>query len=389
MVDLPKTTGPYAVGTTTFSLVDESREEVFSAESGDYRTILVTAWYPSDDVTGLKPVSYWDKTGITGKAYSLSAEIGTFWYTHLNLVKTNSFRDVAIAQDAQSYPVIIYSHSFNGLNTENTILFERLASQGYVVLSIAHSYEAIVSNSPDGEVIYADLDYIFDLYEYDGELESALWQEFYATEDISRKTEIIEQVLGMDEEATQMLRARTEDAIFLLDELAAINTEMTIFDGKLDEARVGMMGYSFGGATAVEACIADERFKAGINLDGWPYGAYFNSGKPISQPFMLINAEAVYDDEVMVSDLVFAQIEGKGYRLNIDGTDHGNFWDFPLFFNIYKYLGYWMPMDPAQMSDILSTYSIAFFDVHLKGESSGVLSKDYAAFPEVVFSEND
>ena len=285
--------------------------------------------------------------------------------------------------------MIIYSHSFNGLNTENTILFERLASQGYVVLSIAHSYEAIVSISPDGEVIYADLDYIFDLYDYDGELESALWQEFYATEDISRKTEIIEQVLGMDEEATQMLRARTEDAIFLVDELAAINTGMTIFDGKLDEERVGIMGYSFGGATAVEACIADERFKAGINLDGWPYGANFNSGKPISQPFMLINAEAVYDDEAMVSDLIFAQIEGKGYRLNIAGTDHGNFWDFPLFFNIYKYLGYWMPMDPAQMSDILSTYTIAFFDEILKGESSGVLSKDYSVFPEVGFSEKN
>ena len=161
VVNLPAPTGPYVVGTTTFKLVDESREEVFSAENGDYRTVLVTAWYPVDDVAGLKPVSYWDEAGITGRAYSLSAYIGTYWYTHLNQVQTNSYRDVMIAQGEQNYPVIIYSHSYNGLNTENTILFEQMASQGYVVLSIAHSYEAIVSIAPDGEVIYADLDYIY------------------------------------------------------------------------------------------------------------------------------------------------------------------------------------------------------------------------------------
>ena len=161
------------------------------------------------------------------------------------------------------------------------------------------------------------------------------------------------------------------------------------FDGKLNNKLVGIMGYSFGGATAVEACIADARFKAGINLDGWPYGTYFNSGETIGQPFMLINAEGVHEDEVAVSDLIFEQIEGKGYRLNITGTDHGNFWDFPHFFDVYKYLGYWMPMDTAKMNDILSTYTIAFFNMHLNGENSNVLMEEYDIFPEVSFSQKD
>ena len=169
------------------------------------------------------------EAGITGEAYSLSAEIGTYWYTHLNQVQTNSYRNAMIAHRAQSYPVIIYSHSFNGLNTENSILFEQLASHGYVVLSIAHSYEAIVSISPDGEIIYADLDYISNLYEYEGEHENELWEEYYDIEDETRKTEIIKQVLGMDEVASQMLRARTEDAIFLLDELVRINEDVVFF----------------------------------------------------------------------------------------------------------------------------------------------------------------
>ena len=46
-------------------------------------------------------------------------------------------------------------------------------------------------------------------------------------------------------------------------------------------------------------------------------------------------------------------------------------------------------MDPAQMNDILSTYALAFFDVHLNGESSDVLMEDYAVFPEERFSKKD
>ena len=60
-----------------------------------------------------------------------------------------------------------------------------------------------------------------------------------------------------------------------------------------------------------------------------------------------------------------------------------------IFFDIYKYLGYWMPMNPAQMNEILSTYTIAFFDVHLNGMSSDVLMENYEVFPEVRFSKKN
>jgi len=126
------------------------------------------------------------------------------------------------------------------------------------------------------------------------------------------------------------------------------------------------MGWSFGGAAVVEACIADSRFKAGINIDGWPYGELFNSSKTITQHFMMIRSEAEDEMENIISDLVFEKIENSAYILSIENAWHTNFWDFPLFFKIYKYFGYWGPIDPLRLLEIERVYIIDFFNQHLK-----------------------
>ena len=52
---------------------------------------------------------------------------------------------------------------------------------------------------------------------------------------------------------------------------------------------VGVFGHSFGGAAAAEICHLDDRFKAGIDLDGDPYGDVIKTG--LNQPFMFILSE--------------------------------------------------------------------------------------------------
>ncbi|MBN1264890.1 MAG: hypothetical protein JXA25_05305 [Anaerolineales bacterium] len=116
--DLPEPGGPYGVGRTSFRMTDPTREEIFTADPDDVRTLLVTAWYPAaEQPRGEKPATYWDQDGFTGKAYSLSAEMGTFWYSHLSDVRTNSYTNAPVSTMEESYPVVIYSHSFVGLNT--------------------------------------------------------------------------------------------------------------------------------------------------------------------------------------------------------------------------------------------------------------------------------
>ncbi|MGN6710652.1 hypothetical protein, partial [Anaerocolumna jejuensis] len=47
VVQLPKTEGPYSVGTTTMSFTDESRKGIFT-EKNSSREIAVQIWYPTD-----------------------------------------------------------------------------------------------------------------------------------------------------------------------------------------------------------------------------------------------------------------------------------------------------------------------------------------------------
>lgn len=42
--------------------------------------------------------------------------------------------------------------------------------------------------------------------------------------------------------------------------------------GRIDPARIGFLGYSFGGAAGVEQAVDDRRIKAVANLDGWLFG---------------------------------------------------------------------------------------------------------------------
>jgi len=68
VIVLPNPTGEYNVGTVTFELTDQNRNETFTTDPDDFRRILVQAWYPTDDVTGLNraPYMYNPSTFSTG-----------------------------------------------------------------------------------------------------------------------------------------------------------------------------------------------------------------------------------------------------------------------------------------------------------------------------------
>jgi predicted dienelactone hydrolase len=389
VVDLPEPGGPYAVGTTSFRMVDTDRKEVYTEDPDDYRTLLITVWYPAEIDDGMSANSYWDRGGVMGRAYSMSADMGTFWYNHLSLVKTNSTGDAPISSAEEFYPVVIYSHSFYDLNTENTILFEELASNGYVVFSMSHTFETIGSLYPDGEFVPGDYAHISELFDAHADAEDQLYVEYRQTDDLETRKRLINQILVVDEVSNSLMDTRTRDVLFALDQIEDLNDDDGVFDSRLNLDQIGIVGYSYGGATAIEACLVDGRFKAGINIDGWPYGGHFASGETISQPFMLIQSEVEDEMDGIVGGMVVERVEGPAYHLIIDGAWHSNFWDFPLFFRAYRYLGYWGPIDPVRLSEITGAYIVGFFDKHLKGQDVDLLVRPSELYPEVTFNVRD
>jgi predicted dienelactone hydrolase len=94
--------GPFAVGVTTLTLVDESRPTDANGDSSDTnkRTLITEVWYPADG------------PAAAGEA-----------------------RDAPLNQSAAPYPLIVYSHGFMGSRRYSSTYTAHLASHGYVVAS--------------------------------------------------------------------------------------------------------------------------------------------------------------------------------------------------------------------------------------------------------------
>lgn len=380
---LPEPTGEYAVGTTNYNFTDSEREETYTENSNDNREITAKVWYPSEEVPEADTAPYVSKE--LGGAIASGLEIPPDDFNNLvQSISTNSVADAPLAEAESEYPVLVFSHGFGDVPELNTVKAEELASQGYVVVGINHTYDSIANVFADGEVVPQSS--IFDL-----ESESEL--------------------LDLVGEGVSI---RAEDAQFVLDELEQIDAgkdPKELFSNKLDLERLGIYGYSLGGATAAKVLSEDPRFQAGINLDG---GLFGDSGEAsLSQPFMIQNNEAFgtgNSSDARINEFDRIQqsfvdnLQNDGYEVTILGTEHSSFNDlsflFPLLANSGIELGEledatssdgsgdedFEPIDPQLSSQIINDYTVAFFEQYLNGESSSLLADDMSSpYPEVVF----
>ena len=277
-----------------------------------------------------------------------------------------------MAEAEPEYPILIFSHGFGGLPELDTVKAEELASHGYVVVAINHTYDSLINILPDGRVISS----------------SPIFQ-------AANEPEFIE-LIG------QSATIRAEDAQFVLDELEKIdagNDPTGLFVQKLDLDRVGVYGHSLGGLTAAKALSIDSRFQAGINLDGGLYGDVVDAS--LSQPFMFVNAEAFgtgnsSDPEIrqlnQLQQSFVNNLQNDGYEVTILGAEHLDFTDLPLLTPILVNsgielgdLGEFGSIAPEQAAQIINDYTVAFFEQHLNQEESPLLTSTSSPYPDVIF----
>ena len=108
-----------------------------------------------------------------------------------------------------------------------------------------------------------------------------------------------------------------------------MNQGAGLLAGALDLERVGVMGFSKGGAAAGQFCVTDERCKAGINLTGFMYGDIVDVNLDV--PFFFINEEELWCPDCYVNDLFFKRAESDAYQMKIRGARHTNFGDPVLY----------------------------------------------------------
>lgn len=393
VIHFPEPTGEYAVGTTALHVIDSSRPEAFTDDPDDRREFMVRVWYPAEPAKGSKPIPYWEKADIIGSVrikddfqrWGLTW-MPTYFFNHFALMKTNSYPDAPLAKAEPHYPVVLFSPGGGVIHERNFLHVEELASHGYIVLSLSAPYESWAVIFPDDRVIRGKF-----LKANPNQAEEEKAREKKAQEiverlqkstDILERKAIMRELFALDPDGImdKLLHVRVADARFTFDELVRMNSgeKESPFKGKLDLERVGIFGMSLGGAVTGQVCLEDDRFKAGVNLDGTQFGTLIDNY--LHQPFMFMNSGDSKDH----NDFVYDRTTDITYSVTIKGSSHMDFTD--MFFTspiVKKFNRKAIPDE--RMYLVANAYIVAFFDKYLKGKESVLLEGPSEDYPEAVF----
>ena len=145
---LPEPTGPCPVGTTSLYLKDVSRPDPWAA-GVSARELMVSLWYPATPSDGRR-ARY--MTPAESELQLTSRGITGVPPDALSTVRTNAVSDATPAGRQRSLPLVVLSPGFTNSRSTLTALAEDLASHGYVVAGIDHTYESFATAFPDGRV---------------------------------------------------------------------------------------------------------------------------------------------------------------------------------------------------------------------------------------------
>ena len=407
--DLPPPSGEYPVGVRDFELSDPARTGVMVAGPEEARRLLVRVWYPAGDVSGLEPRPYF----TDAEANSTAQALGRFFnfppfFTFTKHSDTNSFEGASLLPGGSELPVLIYSHGYTAFAGQNTALMEDLASHGYLVYSIQHTYDSSPTVFPNGDVVDSDPKLIEDML---GSLEpSESMKKAFAGASFGERREGHRQNYLESIESDNRLAARSAptwvaDRIFVLDRLQAGEVPDEVADvvaaGAYD--RTGQMGMSFGGSTTGGVCMVDRRCAAGINLDGGDYhGTPFNANMPA--PFMMFYSDfssiiaqfaamglEVPDDYEPrgFNDFSYERHETAGLRsdvvrLKVNGATHLGVSDFSWFMRRPFRDAFFGTVDADAMLQIQNDFVRGFFDTHIRGLEVDFPDAQFAQHPDWV-----
>ena len=370
-IHFPQLTGSYAVGRINYDLLDPSRKEPFLNNPHARREIMVTVYYPAHPPANAQPAPY-----VEGQMADRLASKVHLPAVAVQLIHTHAYEQVPIAQG--SFPVALFSPGIGTPPVEYTSTVEDLASHGYIVAMLYHTYSVPFTVFADGRVALIN--------------DAGIRSENEPTGTSVAHTNQDRNAIGS---------VWVADARFTLDQLTKLNVDDKLLKGHLNLAEVGMYGHSFGGATAAEVCREDTRFKACINMDGTAFT--MTSSSQITQPLLWMASDysQVTDSQLQQVQLTRREFNAKmqqrnkeretfvqslklGYVLVLKGSTHSTYiTDEALLGPVVPGLG-----DPLATTDgvravtVINAYVSAFFDTYLKQQQTNLLKGDSPTYPE-------
>jgi dienelactone hydrolase len=361
--------GSYKVGRSTYICTDQTRINPYAPVSSARQDLAVWIWYPAAPSPSAKKSEYLPGYWIHALEHHEGFILAKLLGKDLTRVEEHSWTDAPVSNEQATFPVTILRAGGGALGSDYTTLAEDLASHGYIVISFDAPYRTVITAFPDGRVATRTVGGDFD------------------TTPSSPNTLRL---------ATQLMSAWIADTKFVLDQLQQLNANDPTgrFTGKFDLQKLGIAGHSLGGATAAQFCHDDPRCKAGIDIEGMPFGSVIQDG--LHQPFFFLMSDHSREQSGAESQGVERNIQsiynsvpdGRRWGMTITGANHFTFSDqmftkSPILMFFLRRVGMMGPLEKRRGLAITSVCVHTFFDVYLKGASTEEMNSLPSIYPEL------
>ena len=331
---LPPPTGPFAVGRLRYELAEPLSVDPTAPDAHRGRRLVLWIWYPAEAGSG-RPAAYVPEP-LRSPMRARNGAITNIVIRDNDLVRVQARTGAKVAGNGRTYPVLLFKSGLGALALDYTTLAESLASQGYVVVG---------SDAPHSSVLTA-----------------------YADGSTVGRTSLGHPPADQPSAFEPLVRLWAADTRYELDALARLDAQPAGFLAhRLDLSRVGVLGHSFGGATAAEFCREEPRCKAAADIDGRLFGPVARQG--LAKPFLFLMSDHSRERDPDAG-LVMAQFRAFWSKLpaskrltTIRGTRHFNFSDNALRWNrwIGRLAGAVGPLDRRRALAISARELDAFF----------------------------
>lgn len=320
-VEVLPVVGPHGVGRVSFRWVDAARPEPLTPDPADHRNVVVHVWYPTEPGTAAASATY------VPDASTLRRVLPGPEFAAWQRVEPHA-REHAPLVPGKPLPVVVFSPGNRMLSALYSYLLEGIASAGYVVVGIDHPFDVRAVVLKDQSI---------------AEFAEHAWPS-------------AERAVGAVPDPRsphalayrERVAVRVADIQFVLAQLAS-GAELGPLQGRVDVARVAIVGHSIGGVAAGEVCRLDGRVTGCLNVDGstvegpfyldearWrSQGAYLMLTKPFQPSDELLAAWKVsrpdWERRRAANDRrYYTAPNGGGYRIVLTGASHETFSDDPI-----------------------------------------------------------
>ncbi|MFC8077902.1 alpha/beta hydrolase family protein [Streptomyces sp. NPDC057307] len=360
VLQIPRPTGPFAVGRDVRHLVDQSRRDPWVPTAGA-RELMVSMYYPARaDGSGTRaPYLTANEARLLLESRQLDGVV-----TVEQVTGTLTNARVGARPVGGKHPLVVLSPGFSLTRGVLTTLSEELASRGYVVAQLDHAYESFGTSFPGGRTLTC------------------------------AACDVLAAAPSDEASRDRLARAavdRAADISFVLDELtrrpaAGRPGALWKHAAMIDPKRVGAAGHSLGGNASAHAMSADHRIRAGLNMDGTFFQPVPAAGLG-GRPFLMLGAPGSHapsgTDTTWPS--TWQHLDGWKRWLTVRGSGHFTFIDLPLLAGQLGMTDPSAPLPGDRSGAITTAYVGAFFDQELRGAHQPLLDGPSPAHPEVTF----